>query len=93
MADKDIEGIAARLFPHAAAVLLAPAASSRSAGAEELARRVAAARADAEACASVEEALRRALARPGDAPIIVAGSLYLVGEARAWLLSQQRNSA
>jgi dihydrofolate synthase/folylpolyglutamate synthase len=89
MSDKDIEAIAARLLPLAGSVLLAPASSPRAAGAEELSRRVASARPDAEACPDVEQALRRALERSGGDPIIVAGSLYLVGEARVWLLSQK----
>jgi len=89
MSDKDIEAIAARLLPIAGSVLLAPASSPRAAGAEELSRRVASARPDAEACPDVEHALRHALERSGGDPIIVAGSLYLVGEARAWLLSQK----
>lgn len=92
MADKDIEGIAARLLPRAGTVLLAPAASPRAAGAGELARRVAGARKDAVPCASVSDALDRALSDGSGAPIIVAGSLYLIGEARARLLSE-RNSA
>jgi dihydrofolate synthase/folylpolyglutamate synthase len=93
MSDKDIEAIAARLLPLAGSVLLAPAATPRAAGAEELARRVAAARPDAEACPDLENALDLALSRPGGDPIIVAGSLYLVGEARAWLLFHESDSA
>ena len=38
----------------------------------------------------VTEALETLLAERGGAPIIVAGSLYLVGEARAWLLAGQQ---
>jgi folylpolyglutamate synthase/dihydropteroate synthase len=37
----------------------------------------------------VKEALETLLAGSDGAPIIVAGSLYLVGEARAWLLAGQ----
>jgi dihydrofolate synthase / folylpolyglutamate synthase len=90
MADKDIESIAARLFPAAATVQLSPAASPRSASAGELARRVAAIAPDAVPEPGVAAALERALALPGSDPIIVAGSLYLVGEARAWLLGKGR---
>jgi folylpolyglutamate synthase/dihydropteroate synthase len=37
----------------------------------------------------VQEALETLLAAGGGAPIIVAGSLYLVGEARAFLLAAE----
>jgi dihydrofolate synthase/folylpolyglutamate synthase len=93
MADKDVEGIAARLLPRARSVYLAPAQSSRSASAEELARRVAGVRDDAVSCAGIAEALGRALSADPPAPIIVAGSLYLVGEARARLLSEEHDPA
>jgi len=93
MADKDIESIAARLFPVAASVHLASAASPRAAGGEELVRRVAAFAPGATSSAGAAAALERALALPGSDPIIVAGSLYLVGEARAWLLAKERGTA
>jgi dihydrofolate synthase/folylpolyglutamate synthase len=87
MADKDIERMASILFPQVAWVSLVPVAGARAATPEELARRVASVRPDARAEASLETALRRALSSSEPAPIIVAGSLYLVGEARAWLLA------
>lgn len=90
MADKDVEGIARVLLPSAARVLLAPAAAPRAAGGEDLARRVARFAPGAVRTAGVADALERALRLPGSDPIIVAGSLYLVGEARAWLLSGGR---
>jgi len=89
MADKDIEGIVAALFPHAAAVFLTPAPSDRAASAAELARRVAAVRPDAVPAESLADALARARRLPGRDPIIVAGSLYLVGEAEARLLAAE----
>jgi dihydrofolate synthase/folylpolyglutamate synthase len=89
MTDKDVAGIAAALFPLAAAVFLAPAPSERAAGAEELARRVAAVRPDAVRTENLADALARARRLPGRDPIIVAGSLYLVGEARAMLLAAE----
>lgn len=87
MADKDVEEIAAILFPSAASVRLVAAPSPRAATAAELARRTASARPDAVASPSLEGALRELLAEPGPAPIIVAGSLYLVGSARSEILS------
>ena len=87
MADKDVEGIAAILFPAAATVRLVPAPSRRAATPAELARRTAGVRLDALPRDGVEAALRELLAEPDPAPIIVAGSLYLVGEARSLILS------
>jgi dihydrofolate synthase/folylpolyglutamate synthase len=91
MADKDIERMAAILFPSAATVRLVTAASPRAATAEEIARRTVAARSDSLPVASVEGALAELLGGPGPGapPIIVAGSLYLVGEARNLLLSRR----
>ncbi len=93
MADKDIESMAALLFPAARSVQLAPAGSARAAGVEEMGRRLAAIAPPALPAPGVEAALERALALPGADPIIVAGSLYLVGEARAWLLARTRTQA
>jgi dihydrofolate synthase/folylpolyglutamate synthase len=88
MADKDIEAISRILLPAAAAVFLAPVGVPRAAGAAELAARVSESAPQAIPTEGVARALGRALELAGSDPIIVAGSLYLVGEARAWLLSQ-----
>jgi dihydrofolate synthase/folylpolyglutamate synthase len=89
MADKDIETIAGLLFPEVAGVSLVAPESARAATPEELARRVAAVRPDALPEENLGIAMRR-LATSGTAKtIIVAGSLYLVGEARALLLAGQ----
>ncbi len=87
MADKDVEAMAATLFPAFASVRLVAAPSSRAATAEELRRRTAGIRSDAAPADSLEAALRALAADPDPTPIIVAGSLYLVGEARSLLLS------
>ncbi len=89
MADKDIEGIAGILFPAVGRVTLVAISSPRAASAQELARRVPAAPGSVSAGGNVQEALETLLAACGDAPIIVAGSLYLVGEARAFLLAAE----
>jgi dihydrofolate synthase/folylpolyglutamate synthase len=89
MADKDVEAIAAPLLPLFRRVFLAAPDNPRAAAPEELARRVAAVRPDAVPTAGVADALARALSLGDPAPIIVAGSLYLVGEARARLLSER----
>jgi dihydrofolate synthase/folylpolyglutamate synthase len=87
MADKDVEGIAAELFPRVRSVWLVPAGTERGASPEQLARRVGTREPGATACDSFTAALERLLARGGSEPIIVAGSLYLVGEARRLLVS------
>jgi dihydrofolate synthase/folylpolyglutamate synthase len=87
MADKDVEGIAALLFPLAESVTLVTAATPRAASASELARRVPSAQGGVTVGADAAGALSALLDGAGSAPIIVAGSLYLVGEARSWLLA------
>ena len=93
MADKDVEEIAAVLFPAASTVRLVTAPSPRAATAEELSRRTAAVRPDAVASPSLDFALRELLDEGDPAPIIVAGSLYLVGAARSEILSGRLEDA
>ena len=90
MADKDVESMAASLGPVVGRIRLVPLASPRAASPEELVRRFGAARPDAAAAPGPAEALEELLGAPRGEPIIVAGSLYLVGEARA-LLSGRRD--
>ena len=98
MADKDIEGIAAEIFPKAADVILVAAAPPRGATPEELLRRVGAlarrVRTAPDAALALESLAAQAKTPDGErsAPIIVAGSLYLVGEARAHLLAASRGA-
>ena len=88
MADKDIEAIAAALFPAARRVTLVRAPGARAATAGELLRRAGPLHPAAATEESLEAAFDRLLSLPGTDPIIVAGSLYLVGEARALLLAR-----
>lgn len=88
MADKDVEGIAGLLFPAAARATLVAADSPRAASAEELARRVPPAPGSLRRAGDVREALEDLLACGSANPILVAGSLYLVGEARSFLLTR-----
>jgi dihydrofolate synthase/folylpolyglutamate synthase len=94
MADKDVEGIAAAIFPKASEVVLVLAGASRGATPDELLRRVGplARRAriapDARAALELLDSETGAAAGAGP-PIIVAGSLYLVGDARAGLLGSE----
>jgi dihydrofolate synthase/folylpolyglutamate synthase len=87
MADKDVEAIAAELFARVRSVRLVPAGTQRAASPEELTRRVGSIPPGATACDSFAAALEELLAAGGSEPIIVAGSLYLVGEARRLLVS------
>jgi dihydrofolate synthase/folylpolyglutamate synthase len=90
MSDKDIAAIARTLFPLAAGVSLVTVESPRAASAEDLERAAPAGVETRVATGSVGEVLGDLLNRPDsgpEAPIIVAGSLYLVGEARAFLLA------
>jgi len=87
MADKDVESMGAALGPVAGRIRLVPAASPRAASAGELLRRFAAGRPDARTAPDLRAALEELLPGPSAEPIIVAGSLYLVGEARALLLA------
>jgi len=89
MADKDVEGIAAALFPKVSEVVLVPAPGPRAASPDELRVRVGALAAKVRTApdlASAISLLDGPLGARDAAPIIVAGSLYLVGEARAVLL-------
>jgi len=89
LADKDHSGMLAALVPAARRVHAVTPSSPRARPASELARAATAAGADAHAHASVAEAVAcaRAAARDG-ALVCVAGSLYLVGEARGLLESR-----
>ena len=87
MADKDVEAMAAALGSSVRRIRLVPAGSPRAATPAELARRFSAARPDASPAASLDAALEELLGDPSTESIIVAGSLYLVGEARTRLLS------
>jgi dihydrofolate synthase/folylpolyglutamate synthase len=85
MADKDVESMAAALGPAVGRIRLVSLASPRAATAEELARRFGAARPDAAPSSGLAEALEELLSAPRPESIIVAGSLYLIGEARTLL--------
>ena len=86
--DKPIAEMAQILFPLFDQVILAPIHAARAAAVEDLlaaARRTGTA---ATAAESVPEALRLAAQHSKDGPIVVSGSVYLVGEVRSLLLSE-----
>lgn len=88
MADKDIEAIAALLFPAVRRVVFVAAPGARAATPHELLRRAGPFHHDVSAAENCDAAITRLLSLPGTDPIIVAGSLYLVGEARSRLLAR-----
>jgi dihydrofolate synthase/folylpolyglutamate synthase len=90
MADKDVAELARTLFPLARAVVLTQPRGARAASPEEIARRAGAwgARAHREAVPGRALRLARRLAR--GAPVVVAGSLFLVGEVIAILKKERR---
>jgi dihydrofolate synthase/folylpolyglutamate synthase len=81
MADKDIEAVTRTLFPLARAVVVTRARDARAATPAEIVRRAGNAAAGIVRQSNPRHALAkaRALARPGEV-VVVAGSLYLVGE-------------
>jgi dihydrofolate synthase/folylpolyglutamate synthase len=91
MADKDVAGMAGPLFPLAQAVVLTRVAQPRAAAPRALARRIGPLARGARQEPTVARALARAraLAGPGGR-VVVAGSLFLVGEV---LALRQRSAA
>lgn len=82
VAAKDVRGILAELAPLADAIFLCPVATLRACTVEELAAALPP-QSPPHAChPSFTAAYEAASAHGG--PILVAGSLFLVGEARAW---------
>ena len=88
MGDKDVVGIIGALLASraldGARVIATQVAGERAMSAGELARRWRALRPELEATvvADAGAALDRAVATREDGPVVIAGSLYLVGEAR-----------
>lgn len=91
MTDKDVGAMGRILFPPAREVVVTRAANARAAAPEEIVRRVgdpaAAARIAPDSAAAL--ALGRRLAGRGGR-VVVAGSLYLVGEVLEWAARRRR---
>jgi dihydrofolate synthase/folylpolyglutamate synthase len=85
--DKPVAEMAQILFPLFERVILVPIHSSRAAGIDDLLAAARATGATAVAANSVSEALNTAEQIAAGTPIVVSGSVYLVGEARALILS------
>lgn len=85
MADKDVDGVLEPLLPLAERFFTVRPDNPRAMDPALLAERVRALGAEAEACASVREGVRRALAAAGKGGVACAvGSLYMCGEVRAY---------
>jgi dihydrofolate synthase/folylpolyglutamate synthase len=76
--DKDAAGVCSALAPIAEEFIIVPIKSPRSRPVEEM-QKIAAGSRPSRACNSLAEAI--ATTRPGDPPALIAGSLFLVGEA------------
>ncbi len=84
LADKDYGQVCDIMAPHASRFVTVTPDSPRALAAEELAARLRQYGREAEACASVEEGVRRACALAGEDGLVCAfGSLYMTGEIRA----------
>jgi dihydrofolate synthase/folylpolyglutamate synthase len=83
VAGKDIAGILEILAPLASRIFLCPVDTPRAVAVDELAAYLPADAPPHEVCGTFEAALAAALSLGG--PVLVAGSLFLVGEARAFL--------
>jgi dihydrofolate synthase/folylpolyglutamate synthase len=84
--DKPIAEMAQILFPLFEQVILAPIHSSRAASTDELLAAARATGTKAAAAESVCDALKSAAAFADGGPVVVSGSVYLVGEARSLLV-------
>ena len=89
MNDKDVAGIARPLFPRACDVVLThprlPRAMEPDALAQRLGRRAAGAHRERSVFRALALARRLARARGGGTPVVVAGTLFLVGEVKGLL--------
>jgi dihydrofolate synthase/folylpolyglutamate synthase len=88
VAAKDVAGIVAALEPLADKIHICPVDTPRALETSELAR---AFRGSPAEHGTVEEALEAA--REDDLPVLIAGSLFLVGEAQALLKNEARRSS
>jgi dihydrofolate synthase/folylpolyglutamate synthase len=81
VSSKDIAGILEILAPLAGRILICPVDTPRAAAPADIAAQLPPGSPPRELFETLESALAAALARPG--PVLLAGSLFLVGEARA----------
>lgn len=87
--DKPVAELAQILFPLFDEVILLELHSARAASIDDLLAAAASTGIPAASARSVREALALAAARAPQGPIVVSGSVYLVGEARSLLLAKE----
>jgi len=90
--DKPVAEMAQILYPLFEQVILAPIRSSRAASIDELMSAARATGTKAVAAESVSDALKTAAELAAGRPVVVSGSVYLVGEARALLLPARQRA-
>jgi dihydrofolate synthase/folylpolyglutamate synthase len=88
MGDKDLPGVLGPLLPHAARVVVTEAATRRAMAADVLAAAVTRLAPPDTAVAVVRDpAAAVALANTFGTPVVLAGSIYLIGPLRAALVA------
>ncbi len=87
--DKPLAEMAGILFPLFERVIVAPIHAARAVSLDDLLAAAQSTGASALVSKSVDDALRLAAAHTPHGTIVVSGSVYLVGEARALLLAQE----
>jgi dihydrofolate synthase/folylpolyglutamate synthase len=87
--DKPLTEMAQILFPVFDQVIFAPIHSSRAASMKDLLAAAAATRTPAFAASSIAQALELAQERAAGKVVVVSGSVYLVGEVRGVLTTEQ----
>ncbi len=90
--DKPLAEMAQILFPIFEQVIVAPIHSARAAALDDLLAAARATGTPAVAAQSMKEALQMAQDRSAGGVVVVSGSVYLVGEARALLLAEKSES-
>lgn len=88
--DKPVAEMAQILFPLFERVVLAPIHTARAASMEDLLAAARATGTPAIAAESVSEAVRLAREEGHDIPVVISGSVYLVGEARSLIVNGER---
>jgi dihydrofolate synthase/folylpolyglutamate synthase len=88
LSDKPVAEMAQILFPLFERVIVTPIHAARAAAVEDLLAAAEATGTKATAAETVQEALRLAQENAAAGVVVVSGSVYLVGEARAMLLGE-----
>lgn len=93
MADKDYDKMLDIILPCVKEVLCVAPDNARALGADELAQAVKRKGTEAYACGCIEEAVDLAVRKAGrSTPVLAAGSLYMAGDIRKYVRSQNRQS-